>query len=161
MRVQRPPSPHSHWLGHSERRELVVPIAHRLLSDDPLQRFVFVALVVGFYLRMQKHSHRANKIMLPIMPDDDCNSLYFLLMTSYELRMMFKRRNIFPSTEFGCINQQSDLPVLTDKGIDLRRNLAEVVGFQFLRRHDLQYIGGNNFCLDHGETSLSLKERRI
>jgi hypothetical protein len=39
--------------------------------------------------------------------------------------------------------------MLTDERIDLRRNLVEVVSFQFIRRYDPQRVGGDNFCLHH------------
>jgi hypothetical protein len=35
--------------------------ARRRLSDDPLQRLAFMARIVGFHLRMQEYSERANK----------------------------------------------------------------------------------------------------
>jgi hypothetical protein len=86
----------------------------RCLSDDPLQRLAFMARIVGFHLRMQEYSEGADKPMLPIVRGDDCDALYFLLVVFYESSMIFKSRDILPSVESGSINQQSDLPMLTD-----------------------------------------------
>jgi hypothetical protein len=63
--------------------------------------------------------------------------------------VLFESRNIFPAVEPGSIDQQSDLPMLSDESIDLSRNLEKVVSFQFLRRDDPQRLVGDNFCLDH------------
>src|SRR5450631_465686 len=99
--------------------------------------------------------------MLPLMPDDDCDALHLLLVGSYKPNMIFKCRNILPPVESGCINQQFYFAMLTDEGIELRRNLTKVVGFQFLRRHDFQGVGSDNFCLDHEITSfLAARARR-
>jgi len=97
---------------------------------------------------MQEHSDRSNHPMLPVVRGDDCVALYLLMVVFYEASMIFKSRDILPAVETGSINQQSDFPVLTDERIDLRRNLAEVVGFQFLRRRDPQRVGGDSFCPD-------------
>ena len=119
--------------------------AHRRLSDDPLQRLALVAPIVGSYLRMQEYSDRANQPMLPVMTRNNCDSLHPLLVPFYESSMTFECRNIFPTVEPGCINQQSDFPILTDERIDLGRNLEEVVSFQFPRRNDFHHIGRDNF----------------
>src|SRR5664279_2790437 len=125
--------------------------ARRRLSNDPLQRLCFVALIIGSYLRMQEHSDRANHPMLPVVCSDDGDAFYFLVVVLYEPGMIFESRNILPAIKSGSINQQSDFSVLTDEGIDLRRNLAEVVGIQFLRRRDFQSVGGDSLCLDHAK----------
>jgi hypothetical protein len=65
--------------------------------------------------------------------------------------MIFKSRDILPAIESRSINQQSDFALLTDDEIDLGRSLAEVVNFQFIRDHDPQCIGGDNFCFDHAK----------
>jgi hypothetical protein len=67
--------------------------------------------------------------------------------------MIFESRNIFPTVEPGSVDQQSDFSVLSDERVDLRRDLAEVISFQFPRRNDFQHIGGDNFCGDHAKTS--------
>jgi hypothetical protein len=74
--------------------------------------------------------------------------------------MIFKGRDILPAAEPGSINQQPDLPVLTDNRIDLRRNLAKVVSFQFIRYRDPQYVAGNSVCLDHVK-SPSVQAQRL
>jgi hypothetical protein len=43
--------------------------------------------------------------------------------------------------------------MLADEGINLRRNLKEVVSFQFLGRRDFHRIGGDNFDLEHLKNS--------
>jgi hypothetical protein len=121
----------------------------RLLSDDPLQCLAFVTLVIGLHLRMQKHSDRAKQPMLPVVRGDDRDALYLLLVVFYESGVIFESRNIFPTVESGSIDQQPDLPMLSDESIDLRRNLKKVGSFQFLRRDDPQRIVGDNFGLDH------------
>ena len=84
--------------------------------------------------------------MLPVVRGDDCDALDLLLVVFYEPGMIFKSRYILPAVESGSIDQQSDFAMLTDERIDLRRNLAEVVSFQFIRRDDPQRIGGDNLC---------------
>ena len=64
---------------------------------------------------MHEDSKRANQPMLPVMRGDDRDALYLLLVVSYESGMSFKRLDIVPSAKFGSINQQSDLPLLTDQ----------------------------------------------
>jgi hypothetical protein len=100
---------------------------------------------------MQEYSDGANQPMLPVVPGDDCDALYLLLVAFYEPGMLFESRNIFPAVELGSIIQQSDLPVLTDQRIDLQSNLAEVVSFQFTWRDDPQRVGGDDFCPDHAK----------
>ena len=78
---------------------------------------------------MQKYSERANYPLLPIVPGDDCDALYFLLVVFYESGMFFKGGNILPTVELGSINQQSYFSMLADYKLDLRRNLAEVISF--------------------------------
>jgi hydrogenase expression/formation protein HypE len=63
--------------------------------------------------------------------------------------MIFESRNIFPAVKSGSINQQSDFPVLSNERIDLRCNLSEVVGVQFLWGRDSQRVGEDSFCLYH------------
>jgi hypothetical protein len=87
--------------------------------------------------------------MLPVVRDDNCDEIYFLLVTFYEPSMISKGCNILPAVESRSVNQQSDFPVSTDDRIDLRRNLAEVVSLQFLRCRDPQYVVRNNFRLNH------------
>jgi hypothetical protein len=111
-----------------------------LLADDPLQRFALVTLVVGSCLRMYEDSKRANQPMLPVMRGDDRYALDLLLVVFDEPGMGFKSPNILPAMESGRINQQSDLPMLTNERVDLRRNLAEVVSVQFIRQRDPQRI---------------------
>ncbi len=114
------------------------------LSNDPLQRFAFATFVAGSHLRMQKHSDRANQPMLPVVTDDDCDSIYLLLVVFYKPSVILEGRNIFPAVECGGINQQSNLPMLADNRIDLRRNFVEVVSFQFLWCRNPQYVVRNN-----------------
>jgi len=66
--------------------------------------------------------------MLPVVRDDDCDAIYLLLVTFYESSMIFEGRDILPAVEPGGINQQPDLAVPADDRIDLRRNLAKIVG---------------------------------
>jgi len=122
------------------------------LSYDPFQRLAFMAPIEGSHLRMNKHSDRANQPMVPLVPDNDGDTLYLLLVVSDEPCVIFKSLNVLPAVESGSINQQSDFPVLTDERIYVRRNIVKVVGFQFLRRRDPQRIGGNHFCLDQADT---------
>jgi hypothetical protein len=42
--------------------------------------------------------------------------------------------------------------MLAYEGINLRRNLKEVIGFQFLGCRDFHRIGGDNFHLEHMNT---------
>jgi hypothetical protein len=122
------------------------------LPDDPLQRLVLMALIVGSYLGVQKNSDRANQPMLPIVPGDDRDALHLLLMIFYELGMIFESRNILPAFESGSVNEQPDFSILPDDRIDLRRNLREIVNVQFLRRNDFQRIGGDNFYFYHANS---------
>jgi hypothetical protein len=117
-------------------------------SNDPLQCFAFVALVIGSYLGVQKHPDRTNQPMLPVVRDDDCNAIHLPLVVFDEPSMIFKGRNILPAVKSGSINQQSNLPIPTDDRIDLWSNLAEVVSLQFLRCCDPQYVVRNNIYLD-------------
>ena len=71
--------------------------------------------------------------MLPVVRDDDCDAIYLLLVAFYESSMIFEGRDILPAVEPGGINQQPNLAVLTDNRIALRRNLAKVVGLNFIR----------------------------
>jgi hypothetical protein len=125
------------------------PPARRCLSDDPLQRLAFVSFIVGSYLRMQEHSNCAYHPMLPVMRGDDSDALDLLVMVFNEPGMIFESRNILPTIESGSVNQQFDFPVLTNERIDLRSDLAEIVGFQFLWSRDSQRVGGDCFCLYH------------
>jgi len=59
--------------------------------------------------------------MLLVVPGDDCDALYLLLVIFHESSMIFKGRDILPAVEPGSINQR----------IDLRRNLAKVVSLHF------------------------------
>jgi len=83
---------------------------------------------------MNKNSDRANQPMLPIVRDNDSDALqssddgFFM-----NLACVSNVSNIFPAAESGGINQQSDLPVLANQRIDLRRNFADVFIFQILR----------------------------
>jgi hypothetical protein len=79
------------------------------------------------------HEQDRLKCAKPPLRGDDCDALYLLLVVFYEPGMIYKSRNILPAVESGSINQQPDFPMLTDKRIDLRRNLAEVVSLQFIR----------------------------
>ncbi|MFZ0693500.1 MAG: hypothetical protein WAN51_05000 [Alphaproteobacteria bacterium] len=101
---------------------------------------------------MGEHFNSGDQPMLPVMRSDNGDAFDLLLVVFYEPGMFFESRNIFPAVESGSINQQSDFAVLTDERIDLRSNLAEVVGLQFIRRHDPQRIGSENFCLDHAKS---------
>ena len=74
------------------------------LSKDPLQCFVFIALIVSSYFWMQEHSDRANQPMLPVVRDDDGDALYLLLVAFHKPSMIFKGRDILPAAEAGGIN---------------------------------------------------------
>jgi hypothetical protein len=113
---------------------------HSPFADDPLQRFAFVTLIVGSRIRMHEDSNGGNQPMLPVMRGDDRNALDLLLVISYEAGVSFKRANILPAMEAGGINQQSDLPILTDERIDLRCNLPKVISVQFVGQSDPQCI---------------------
>src|ERR1035438_4987867 len=100
----------------SARTPPLIPIrlpVRRRLSAQPLQRLALVALVVGFHLRMNEHSDRANQPMLPFVTGDDGDALYLLLVGFDEPGMFFESRDILPAIESGSINQQSDFTVLT------------------------------------------------
>lgn len=85
------------------------------------KRLALVALIVGSCLRVQENSDRANRPMLLVVPGDDCDALYLLLVIFHESSMIFKGRDILPAVEPGSINRR----------IDLRRNLAKVVSLHF------------------------------
>jgi hypothetical protein len=65
--------------------------------------------------------------------------------------MILKSRDILPAVKSGSINQQSDFSILADQGLDLWRNLSEIVCFQFIRRDNPQRIAGDNVCLNHAK----------
>jgi len=92
-----------------------------LRSKYSRKRLALVALIVGSCLRVQENSDRANRPMLLVVPGDDCDALYLLLVIFHESSMIFKGRDILPAVEPGSINQR----------IDLRRNLAKVVSLHF------------------------------
>ena len=77
------------------------------LSDDPFQRLALVVPIVGSYLRVQEKSDRANQPVLPVVPGDDCDALYLLLVIFHESSMIFKGRDILPAVEPGRINLRS------------------------------------------------------
>ena len=126
--------------------------AEGLLSDNPLKRLALAALFVCSYFRMHKHSDCADQPMLPLVRDDDGDAFHLLLVALYESSMILKSRDILPAGEYGSVNQQSNLPMLAYEGINLRRNLKEVIGFQFLGCRDFHRIGGDNFHLEHMNT---------
>lgn len=95
----------------------------------PSQRLAFVVLIVGSYLRMHEDSERADQPMLPLVCGDHGDTFYLLLVVFYEPGMLFKSRYILPAVEPGGIDQQPDLPMLSNERIDLRGNVAEVVSF--------------------------------
>jgi hypothetical protein len=101
---------------------------------------------------MHEDPERADQPMLPLVRSDHGDAFYLLLVVFDEPGMLFKSRYILPAIEPGSIDQQPDLAMLTNERIHLRGNLAEVVGFQFIRCRDFQRIGGDNLCLDHEET---------
>ena len=103
---------------------LLTPISRRI-SDDPFQRLALVALIVGSYLRVQENSDRANQPMLPVVPGDDCDALYLLLVIFYESSMIFKGGDILPAVEPGTINQQPDFPIPTDNKNRLAAQFGE------------------------------------
>jgi hypothetical protein len=74
------------------------------LFNDPLRRFAFVAFVIGSYLRMQKHSDCADQPMLPVMSNDDCDAIDFLLVVFHERSVMLKDRDIVSAIEGGGID---------------------------------------------------------
>ena len=119
---------------------LIVSLALLRLSEDPFQRLAFVALIEGFYVRMNEHSDCANQPMVPFVSDNDGHAFYLLLVIYYESCVIFKSLNVLPAVKLGSINQQSDFSLLTDERIDLRRNMAEVVSFQLFRRRDSHRI---------------------
>ena len=80
---------------------------------------------------MQKDFDRTNQPMLPFMPGDDRDALDLLLMIFYELGMIFKSCDILPSFAPGSVDQQSDLAILPDDRIDLRRDLGKSSAFNF------------------------------
>ena len=80
---------------------------------------------------MQKNSNRGNQPMLPIVLGDDRDALHFLLMSFYELGMIFKGGDILPALQSRSIDQQSDFAISADDGIDLRRNFRKIVNLQF------------------------------
>jgi hypothetical protein len=114
---------------------VLIPLQRLTLASGayPFQRLAFMALIVGSYLWVHEHSDRADQPMLPIMPDDDCDAIYLLLVAFDESSMIFECRDIVPAVEAGGINQQPNLAVLIDNRIDQGSNLAKVVGRNFIR----------------------------
>ena len=82
--------------------------AAQLLFQHPLQRFALVAFVVGSYLWVQKHPDCANQPMLPVVRDDNCDAICFLLVIFYEPSMISKGCNILPAAcRFHCVGRCS------------------------------------------------------
>ena len=53
--------------------------------------------------------------MLPLITNDDSDTLHPLLVALYESGVIPKRGDVLPTAEFGGINQQSNLTMLADE----------------------------------------------